>query len=119
MVYILGWKVIDMKGNGRRAWEMDMAQTSLPMGISTLVNIVKVYLKGMGNTNGKTGIFIVEILRKDWNMVKVNGDKNHPILMNLINSISLKEITYLMWKMGMDALLGKQEIDTLVILKMI
>lgn len=96
-----------------------MVQTSLLMVISTLANIVKVYLKGMVNTIGRTGIFIVEILRKVLNMGKENGDKNQQIQMNLINSINSKEITNTMLKMDMDALLGKQEIDTQVILKMI
>jgi len=96
-----------------------MVQTSLLMVISTLANIVKVYHKGMVNTIGRTGIFIVEILRKVLNMGKENGDKNQQIQMNLINSINSKEITNMMLKMDMDALLGKQEIDTQVILKMI
>lgn len=96
-----------------------MVQTSLLMVISTLANIVKVYLKGMVNMIGRTGIFIVEILRKVLNMGKENGDKNQQIQMNLINSINSKEITNMMLKMDMDALLGKQEIDTQVILKMI
>lgn len=96
-----------------------MVQTSLLMVISTLANIVKVYLKGMVNMIGRTGIFIVEILRKVLNMGKENGDKNQQIQMNLINSINSKEITNTMLKMDMDALLGKQEIDTQVIFKMI
>jgi len=96
-----------------------MVQTSLLMVISTLANIVKVYHKGMVNTIGRMGIFIVEILRKVLNMAKENGDKNQRIQMNLINSINSKEITNMMLKMDMDALLGKQEIDTQVILKMI
>jgi len=52
-------------------------------------------------------------------MGKENGDKNQQMQMNLINSINSKEITNMMLKMDMDALLGKQEIDIQVILKMI
>ena len=89
------------------------------MGISILASIVKVYLKDMDNMNGRMQIFIVEILRKDLNMAKENGDKNHQIQMNLINSTNLKAIIFTMWNMDMDALLGKQEINTQVILKMI
>ena len=98
---------------------MDMVLISLLMVISTLVSIMKAFLKAMDNTNGKMEIFIVETLRKDLNMAKENGNKNHKILMNLINSTNSKVITFTIWNMDMDALHGKQEINTLVILKMI
>jgi 1-aminocyclopropane-1-carboxylate deaminase/D-cysteine desulfhydrase-like pyridoxal-dependent ACC family enzyme len=55
---------------------------------------VKAFLKAMDNTNGKMEIFIVETLRKDLNMAKENGNKNHKILMNLINSTNSKVITF-------------------------
>ena len=71
-----------------------MVLISLLMVISTLVSIVKAFLKAMDNTNGKMEIFIVETLRKDLNMAKENGNKNHKIQMNLINLTNSKVITF-------------------------
>ena len=75
---------------------MATVQISLLMVISTLANIVKVYLRGMGITNGKMVIFIVVTLKRDLNTVRENGDKNHRILMNQIGSIISRVIISLM-----------------------
>ena len=75
---------------------MDMVLISLLMVISTLVSIVKAFLKAMDNTNGKMEIFIVETLRKDLNMAKENGD-----LEKDLNVINMRETTLVIKSMAL------------------
>lgn len=113
MVFIHGKMVIDMKVHGRWHLNMVLGQIFSLMVIYILANMKKENIMVKVNIHGAMVQFILEILKMDLNMEKVNG-----VVEKVIIQIFMKEIIKMIARMELGNLLGQAEMFTRENLKM-